>query len=230
MTILYEDNHLIAVNKSCGELVQGDKTGDKTLIDDLKTYIKNKYNKQGEVFLGVPHRIDRPTSGVVLFARTSKALARLCEMFKGHTDMRKVYWAVTAQCPSESEGTLRHLLVRNEKMNKSFVMSPGTRLPEHQKAQESVLHYRVIAHSDRYHLLEIRLETGRHHQIRCQLAAIGCPIKGDLKYGAKRSNPDGGISLHARSITLIHPVRKEPLTITAPAPQEFETLFGITES
>lgn len=242
MTILYEDNHLIAVNKACGELVQGDKTGDKTLIDDLKAYIRDKYHKQGEVFLGVPHRIDRPTSGVVLFARTSKALGRLCEMFKEHTAyssptaasedgcvpgrIEKVYWAITAQCPVEEEGTLRHRLVRNEKMNKSFVVSPDAKLPEHQKTREAVLHYRVIAHSERYHLLEIRLKTGRHHQIRCQLAATGCPIKGDLKYGAKRSNPDGGISLHARSITLLHPVRKEPLTITAPAPQEFEKLFG----
>ncbi|MBP5477382.1 MAG: RluA family pseudouridine synthase [Paludibacteraceae bacterium] len=226
MTILYEDNHLIAVNKACGELVQGDKTGDPSLIDSLKAYIRDKCHKPGEVFLGLPHRIDRPTSGVVLFARTGKALSRLCEVFKGHTDIQKVYWAVTAQCPSEPEGTLRHLLVRNEKMNKSFVVSPGARLPEHQKAQEAVLHYRVIAHSQRYHLLEVRLETGRHHQIRCQLAAIGCPIKGDLKYGAKRSNPDGGISLHARSITLLHPVRKETMTITAPAPDEFVTLFG----
>ena len=222
MTILYEDNHLIAVNKECGELVQGDKTGDKSLIDSLKAYIKEKYDKPGEVFLGLPHRIDRPTSGVVLFARTSKALSRLCEMFKEHTAIEKVYWAVTAECPAEGEGTLRHLLVRNEKMNKSFVVSSQAQLKGHQKAQEAVLHYRVIAHSERYHLLEIHLETGRHHQIRCQLAAIGCPIKGDLKYGARRSNPDGGISLHARSITLLHPVRKEPLTITAQAPKEFE--------
>ena len=245
MTILYEDNHLIAVNKACGELVQGDKTGDKSLIDSLKAYIKEKYKKEGEVFLGLPHRIDRPTSGVVLFARTSKALGRLCEMLKEHTvsgefstasedgcvpgGIQKVYWAVTAQCPKEEEGTLRHWLVRNEKMNKSFVVAADARLQGHQKKQEAMLHYKVIAHSERYHLLEIRLETGRHHQIRCQLAAIGCPIKGDLKYGAKRSNPDGGISLHARSITLLHPVRKEMMTITAPAPQEFEKLFGRSE-
>ena len=239
MTVLYEDNHLIAVNKACGELVQGDKTGDPSLIDSVKAYIKDKYNKPGEVFLGLPHRIDRPTSGVVLFARTSKALARLCEMLKEHTEsqtlsedggtgIQKVYWAVTAQCPAEEEGTLRHRMWRNEKMNKSFIVSTGAHLSPHRKAQNAVLHYRIIAHSERYHLWEIRLETGRHHQIRCQLAAIGCPIKGDLKYGAKRSNPDGGISLHARSITLLHPVRKETLTITAPAPAEFGKMFGIS--
>ena len=222
MEILYEDNHLIAVNKACGELVQGDKTGDRTLIDELKAYIKTRYNKPGEVFLGVPHRIDRPTSGVVLFARTSKALARLNEMFQSHQAIEKTYWAVTIKCPEQTEGTLTNRMVRNEKQNKSFVVSEHYKPHAGQKVQEAVLHYRVLAHSERYHLLEIRLETGRHHQIRCQLSAIGCPIKGDLKYGAPRSNPDGGISLHARQVVFDHPVRHELITLTAPAPAAFD--------
>ncbi|MBR1922239.1 MAG: RluA family pseudouridine synthase [Paludibacteraceae bacterium] len=227
MTILYEDNHLIVVNKACGELVQGDKTGDLTLIDALKDYIREKYHKPGEVFLGVPHRIDRPTSGVVVFARTSKALTRLCQLFQTHSEIGKTYWAITHNCPKEEEGTLHHWLIRREKMNKSFVV-PATHSEGHTKAKEAILHYRVMAHSERYHLLEVQLLTGRHHQIRCQLAAIGCPIKGDLKYGAPRSNPDVGISLHARQLTMVHPVKKENMTFIAPAPKEFE-MFGTTE-
>ena len=217
MQVLYEDNHIIAVSKTCHEIVQGDKTGDIPLSDMVKAYIKEKYNKPGEVFLGVTHRLDRPTTGVVLFARTSKALTRLNEMFKSsHELIKKTYWAIVPtnhQLPSASR--LENYLWRNEKQNKSFVVKPGTK-----DAKRAVLSYQTIAIGERYSLLEINLETGRHHQIRCQLAAIGYPIKGDLKYGAKRSNPDGGISLHARKIEFIHPVSKEPISITAPVPED----------
>ena len=227
MTVLYEDNHIIAVNKAPGEIVQGDKTGDLPLSETVKAYIKEKYDKPGEVFLGVPHRLDRPTSGVVLFARTSKALSRLSEMFKEkslnstQSSIKKTYWAIVQGAPKQSEGHLEHWLVRNEAQNKSYVAnSSGAKL--------AILNYRTLAQGEHYTLLEIELLTGRHHQIRCQLAAIGCPVKGDLKYGAKRSNPDGSISLHAREITLVHPVRKETLTITAPVPQGslFEQLLA----
>lgn len=214
MQILYEDNHLIAVNKAPGEIVQGDKTGDKPLSDTLKEYIKLKYNKPGEVFLGVPHRLDRPTSGVVLFARTSKALVRLNEMFKDHDAMHKTYLAIVQGAPKLPEARLENYLIRNEPQNKSYIAKPGAK-----DAKLAVLTYRTLTRGDHYSLLEVELLTGRHHQIRCQLAAIGCPIKGDLKYGAKRSNPDGSISLHARRITFVHPVRKEQLTITAPVPE-----------
>lgn len=215
MTILYEDNHIIAVNKTCNELVQGDRTGDMPLSEMVKAYIKQKYSKPGEVFLGVPHRLDRPTSGVVLFARTSKALARLNDMFRSHEQIRKTYWALTAAPPMPEQGHLEHYLLRKEQQNRSFVVRQGT--PD---AKLAKLSYRTIARSERYYLLEVNLETGRHHQIRCQLAAIGCPIKGDLKYGAKRSNPDGGICLHARSIEFIHPVSKQPIRIVAPVPTD----------
>lgn len=215
MQILYEDNHIIAVSKTCHEIVQGDKTGDIPLSDIVKAYIKEKYQKPGEVFLGVTHRLDRPTTGVVLFARTSKALTRLNAMFQSHEQIRKTYWAIVQAPPPTSQGRLENYLWRNEKQNKSFVVKPGTK-----DAKRAVLSYKTIAQSDRYTLLEINLETGRHHQIRCQLAAIGCPIKGDLKYGAKRSNPDGGISLHARKIEFIHPVSKMPIEITAPVPED----------
>ena len=215
MTVLYEDNHIIAVNKTCNEIVQGDKTGDTPLLDVVKAYLKEKYAKPGEVFLGLPHRLDRPTSGVVLFAKTSKALTRLNAMFQTHDQIRKTYWAITANCPQPTEGRLEHYLVRREEQNKSYVVKPGTK-----NAKLATLTYQVIAHSERYYLVEIQLETGRHHQIRCQLAAIGCPVKGDLKYGAPRSNPDGGISLHARRIEFIHPVSKEQITITAPVPDD----------
>lgn len=221
MTVLYEDNHIIAISKTCHEIVQGDKTGDTPLADMVKAYIKEKYNKPGEVFLGVTHRLDRPTTGVVLFARTSKALTRLNEMFKSHDKIRKTYWAIVETAAinrlgyTDQEVRLENYLWRNEKQNKSFVVKSGTK-----DAKRAVLTYRVVAQGDRYTLLEINLETGRHHQIRCQLAAIGCPIKGDLKYGAKRSNPDGGIALHARKIEFIHPVSQLPISITAPVPND----------
>lgn len=214
MTVLYEDNHIIIVNKAVSEIVQGDKTGDKPLADIVKDYIKDKYDKPGNVFLGVTHRLDRPTSGIVVFARTSKALTRLNEMFK-NKEIEKTYWAVVKNLPKQNEATLKHYLVRNEKQNKSYaydVEKPNSKL--------AILHYKLIAHSEKYNLLEINLETGRHHQIRCQLAKIGCPIKGDLKYGAERSNPDGGISLHARKISFIHPVSKEKIEVVAPLPND----------
>ena len=222
MQVLYEDNHIIAVSKTCHEIVQGDKTGDTPLSEMVKVYIKEKYQKPGEVFLGVTHRLDRPTTGVVLFARTSKALTRLNAMFQSHELIRKTYWAIVEKAENgkvkgENDEAIRleNYLWRNEKQNKSFVVKAGTK-----DAKRAVLSYRAIAQSDRYTLLEINLETGRHHQIRCQLSAIGLPIKGDLKYGAKRSNPDGGISLHARKIEFVHPVSKLPMSITAPVPED----------
>ena len=222
MQVLYEDNHIIAVSKTCHEIVQGDKTGDTPLSEMVKAYIKEKYQKPGEVFLGVTHRLDRPTTGVVLFARTSKALTRLNAMFQSHELIRKTYWAIVEKTENgkvkgENDEAIRleHYLWRNEKQNKSFVVKQGTK-----DAKYAALSYKTIAQSDRYTLLEINLETGRHHQIRCQLAAIGLPIKGDLKYGAKRSNLDGGISLHARKIEFVHPVSKLPISITAPVPVE----------
>ena len=222
MQVLYEDNHIIAVSKTCHEIVQGDKTGDTPLSEMVKAYIKEKYQKPGEVFLGVTHRLDRPTTGVVLFARTSKALTRLNAMFQSHELIRKTYWAIVEKAENgkvkgENDEAIRleNYLWRNEKQNKSFVVKAGIK-----DAKRAVLSYRAIAQSDRYTLLEINLETGRHHQIRCQLSAIGLPIKGDLKYGAKRSNPDGGISLHARKIEFVHPVSKLPISITAPVPED----------
>ena len=221
MTVLYEDNHIIAVSKTCHEIVQGDKTGDTPLSETVKAYIKEKYQKPGEVFLGVTHRLDRPTTGVVLFARTSKALTRLNAMFQSHEQIQKTYWAIVAADNGQriadigNQIRLENYQLRNEKQNKSIVVKPDTK-----DAKRAVLSYKVIAQSARYNLLEINLETGRHHQIRCQLAAIGCPIKGDLKYGAKRSNPDGGISLHARQIEFVHPVSKQLISITAPVPDD----------
>ena len=215
MTVLYEDNHIIAVNKTCNEIVQGDKTGDTPLSETVKAYIKDKYNKPGEVFLGVTHRLDRPTSGVVLFARTSKALTRLNEMFKSHDQIKKTYWAIVQGAPKQPEARLETWLVRNEAQNKSYIAKPGAK-----DAKLAILSYKTLVRGEHYTLLEINLETGRHHQIRCQLAAIGCPVKGDLKYGAKRSNPDGGICLHARKIEFIHPVSKENICITASVPND----------
>lgn len=214
MTVLYEDNHLIAVNKTCSEIVQGDKTGDEPLSETIKKYLKEKYNKPGDVFLGVTHRLDRPVSGVVLFAKTSKALTRMNEMFKNQ-EIKKTYWAVVKNKPEVLEGRLEHFLVRNEKQNKSTAhtkMVPGAKM--------AALTYRTIASSDSFFLLEVHLETGRHHQIRCQLAKMGCPIRGDLKYGFPRSNPNGGISLHARNVAFVHPVSKEKIDITASTPQD----------
>lgn len=215
MTVLYEDNHIIAVNKTCNEIVQGDKTGDTPLSEMVKAYIKDKYNKPGEVFLGVTHRLDRPTSGVVLFARTSKALTRLNAMFQTHDQIKKTYWAIVQGAPKQPEARLENWLVRNEAQNKSYITKSNAT-----GAKQAVLQYKTLVRGDNYTLLEVNLETGRHHQIRCQLAAIGCPIKGDLKYGAKRSNPDGGICLHARQIEFIHPVSKENICITAPIPDD----------
>lgn len=215
MTVLYEDNHIIAVNKTCNEIVQGDKTGDTPLSETVKAYIKEKYNKPGEVFLGVTHRLDRPTSGVVLFARTSKALTRLNEMFKSHEQIKKTYWAIVQGAPKQPEARLENWLIRNEKQNKSYIAKPDAK-----DAKKAILNYSTIIRGEKYTLLEVDLETGRHHQIRCQLAAIGCPVKGDLKYGAKRSNPDGGICLHARQIEFIHPVSKQEICITAPVPDD----------
>lgn len=214
LSILYEDNHLIAVNKTCRDIVQGDKTGDMPLSEKLKAWLKVKYNKPGNVFVGVTHRLDRPVSGVVLFAKTSKALARLNEMFR-LGEVRKTYWAIVKNKPAADEGELVHWLVRNEKQNKSYAYDS-----ERPNSKKAILHYRVIARSENYYLLEIDLKTGRHHQIRCQLSKMGCPIKGDLKYGFPRSNRDGGISLHARKAELIHPVSKQALTIVAPVPDD----------
>lgn len=208
--VLYEDNHVIGINKRVGDIVQGDKTGDISLSEHLKAYLKKKYNKPGEAYLGVVHRLDRPTTGVVLFAKTSKALSRLNAMFADKAQVQKTYWALVDAMPPATEGTLTHWLVRNEKQNKSVAYNK-----EVQQSKKAVLHYKLLKSFDHYHLLEIDLITGRHHQIRAQLAAIGLHIKGDLKYGAKRSNPDGGICLHAYKLTFEHPVKKEVITIEA---------------
>lgn len=214
LQILYEDNHLIVVNKRAGDLVQGDKTGDLPLGQIVKQYIAEKYNKPGAVFLGVVHRLDRPTTGIVVFAKTSKALERLNKMFK-ERETQKTYWAVVKNPPPKTQDVLIHFLKRNPKQNKSYAHEKE--VPESKKA---VLEYQVVKKLNNYFLLEIDLHTGRHHQIRSQLAAIGCPIKGDLKYGFDRSNADGSIHLHARKLSLIHPVKKEVLTILAPPPDD----------
>ena len=192
MTVVYEDNHIIIVNKSSSEIVQGDKTGDTPLSDIVKQYLKEKYNKQGNVFVGVTHRLDRPVSGLVIFAKTSKALSRLNEMFK-HSEIKKTYWAIVKNCPQKEE---------------------------EENSKKAILHYKLISHSENYYLLEVDLKTGRHHQIRCQLAKMGCPIKGDLKYGSSRSNSDGSICLHARKISFIHPVSKKVIEVEAPVPDD----------
>lgn len=215
MKILYEDNHLIAVRKRVGDIVQGDKTGDVPLSDMVKNFLKDKYQKPGNVYLGVVHRLDRPVSGVVLFAKTSKALPRLNKMFAEHKGVKKTYLAIVANKPSQPQGTLTHWLTRNEKQNTARAYDrevPGSK--------KAVLDYRLVAQSERYFLLEIELHTGRHHQIRCQLSKMGCPIRGDLKYGAPRSNPDGGISLHAWRLELEHPVSHQNIVIEAPLPEE----------
>ena len=214
MRVVYEDNHIIVVYKESGEIVQGDKTGDTPLSDIVKDYIKEKYQKPGNVFLGVVHRLDRPVSGLVVFARTSKALSRLNDMFRTG-DVHKTYWAITKEQPAELEGRLEHWLVRNEKQNKSYAYTrekPGSK--------KAILEYKVVGRTDNYNLLEVRLLTGRHHQIRCQLAAMGCPIKGDLKYGARRSNPDGSISLLSRRVQFVHPVSKQLIDIVSPVPDD----------
>lgn len=214
MEILYEDNHIIIVNKAAGEIVQGDKTGDKPLSEILKDFIKERDSKPGNVFMGVVHRLDRPVSGVVMFAKTSKALSRLNAMFAGG-DVHKTYWAISRNTPAEPQATLTHWITTVERSNKSFASDkPKT------GAKEARLAYRLIAHSERYNLLEVNLMTGRKHQIRVQLSAIGCPVKGDLKYGDKRSNPDGSISLHARRIRFVHPVSGKEIDVTAPVPDD----------
>jgi 23S rRNA pseudouridine1911/1915/1917 synthase len=212
LDVLYEDNHIIAVNKRVGDIVQGDKTGDKPLSDVVKEYIKDKYGKPGEVFLGVVHRLDRPTTGLVIFARTSKALTRLNELFKNR-ETQKTYWAVVKNKPPKQQDTLVHYLKRNEKNNTSKAHTK-----EVAESKIASLEYAIIKELNNYYALEINLHTGRHHQIRAQLAAIGSPIKGDLKYGFDRSNPDGGIHLHARKLVFTHPVTKEVITITASVP------------
>lgn len=212
MTVVYEDNHIIVVNKTASEIVQGDKTGDTPLSETVKQYLKEKYNKPGNVFLGVTHRLDRPVSGLVVFAKTSKALSRLNDMFR-NGEVKKTYWAIVRNRPQELEGELTNWLVRNEKQNKSYAYDK-----EVKDSKKAVLCYKTIGHSQNYHLLEVDLKTGRHHQIRCQLAKMGCPIKGDLKYGSPRSNPDGSICLHARRIAFVHPVSKENIEIEAPVP------------
>ncbi len=214
LQILHEDNHIIVVNKRVGDIVQGDKTGDKPLSDIVKEYIKEKYNKPGEVFLGVVHRLDRPTTGIVVFARTSKALARLNELFKNR-ETEKTYWAIVKNKPEPESAELIHYLVRNEKNNTSKAHPK-----EVANSKKASLDYKIIAALNNYYALEINLHTGRHHQIRSQLSAIGSPIKGDLKYGFDRSNPDGGIHLHARKLVFIHPVSKESLTLIAPVPDD----------
>lgn len=214
MNVVYEDNHIIIVNKQSGEIVQGDKTGDTPLSDIVKQYIKEKYNKPGNVFLGVIHRLDRPVSGLVVFAKTSKALSRLNEMFRTG-DVHKTYWAIVKKNDIAPEATLTNWLTRNERQNKSYAHNrevPG--------AKKAVLSYKVRSMSDNYMLLEVRLMTGRHHQIRCQLAHMGCPIKGDLKYGSPRSNPDGSISLMSRRVEFVHPVSKETIAVEAPVPDD----------
>lgn len=210
--ILYEDNHLIVINKLPGELVQGDDTGDATLADSVKMYLKEKYSKPGNVYLGIPHRLDRPTSGIVVYCRTDKALSRMTALFRT-SDVKKTYWAIVDRAPDKKEGELVHYIIRNAETNKSIASSR-----ERKGSKIAKLSYKLLASSDNYHLLEIDLHTGRHHQIRAQLAAIGIHIKGDLKYGAQRSNPDGGICLHARRISFVHPIKKEKVEIIAPPP------------
>lgn len=212
MQVVYEDNHIIIVYKESGEIVQGDKTGDTPLSEDVKAYIKEKYAKPGQVFLGVVHRLDRPVSGLVVFARTSKALSRLNDMFR-KGEVHKTYWAVVQQRPESNEGTLENWLVRNEKQNKSYAYDHE--VPNSKKA---ILKYKLIGQTERYYVLEINLLTGRHHQIRCQLATMNCPIKGDLKYGAKRSNTDGSISLLAHRVEFVHPVSKKQIVVESPMP------------
>ncbi|HLW15516.1 MAG TPA: RNA pseudouridine synthase [Flavobacteriaceae bacterium] len=212
--IIYEDNHLLVLNKRTGDLIQGDKTGDTPLSEMAKQYIKEKYDKPGNVYLGIPHRLDRPTSGLIVFTKTSKALSRLNKLFSSR-DITKIYWAIVQNAPEKTSGTLRHYLARNRRQNKSYSHDK-----EVKDSKVGILHYNVKKELDRYYLLEINLETGRHHQIRSQLAKIGSIIKGDLKYGADRSNPDGGIHLHARALHFVHPITKEELKLIAAPPND----------
>lgn len=222
LQVLYEDNHIIVVNKRAGDIVQGDKTGDKPLSDVVKDYIKDKYSKPGNVYLGVVHRLDRPTTGIVLFSKTSKALPRLNKLFS-EKKANKTYWALVKNPPPKTEGQLIHWLKKNPKNNKSTAYNKDV-----DGSKKAILHYKIVRTLDNFYLLEVDLETGRHHQIRCQLSKIGCPIKGDLKYGFDRSNKDASISLHARRLEFIHPVKKKKVTITAPLPKD--TLWQACES
>lgn len=215
LEVLHEDNHTIVVNKKPSEIVQGDKTGDEPMPEKIKRYLKAKFDKPGNVFCGVVHRLDRPTSGAIVFARTSKALERLNKQFR-EKETNKIYWAVVETKPPKNQDRLVNWLKKNEKQNKSYVVDGS----KEKESKEAILSYRLINSSDKYYLLEITLETGRHHQIRCQLANIGCIIKGDLKYGAKRSNKDGSIHLHARSLMFLHPTSQEEITVTAPVPND----------
>ena len=223
--ILYEDNHLLVVCKRVGEITQGDKTGDECLTEAYKAFIAQRDAKPGKVFLGLPHRLDRPVSGICLLAKTSKALERLTAAFRDG-EVHKTYWALCCAPPEPREGRLEGWLVRNEQQNKSFIVADGSapKPVRHPDAKLAKLNYRFLRSTDRYHLVEVELLTGRHHQIRCQLAKLGCPIKGDLKYGAPRSNPDGGISLHARRIRFVHPVRQTEMDLTAPLPSSWKGL------
>ena len=214
MTVVYEDNHIVVVNKTSSEIVQGDKTGDTPLSEMVKQYLKEKYNKPGNVFIGVTHRLDRPVSGLVVFAKTSKALPRLNEMFR-NGEVKKTYWAIVKNKPRLEEAELVNWIVRNEKQNKSYAYDH-----EVKNSKKAILRYKMIGSSDHYSLLEVNLLTGRHHQIRCQLAKMGCPIKGDLKYGAPRSNPDGSISLLSHRVEFVHPVSKETIVVEAPLPDD----------
>lgn len=216
--ILYEDNHILVVNKKVGEITQGDRTGDECLADTLKAFIAARDGKPGKVFMGVPHRLDRPVSGICIFAKTSKALGRLAEMFR-EGGVHKIYHALVCAKPEPEEGLLEDYLLRNEKQNRSYVCTSPSRLKEARLAR---LKYLFLYSTDRYHLVEVQLLTGRHHQIRCQLSHIGCPIKGDLKYGSPRSNPDGGICLHSRELRFIHPVKKTEIVVTAPYPASWK--------
>ena len=222
--IVYEDNHLLVFDKKAGEIVQGDKTGDEALSETLKAFVAMRDSKPGKVFMGVPHRLDRPVCGLCIFAKTSKALERLNAMFR-NSEVHKTYLALCCAAPQQPEGLLEDWMERNERLNKSFITrkpGPGAKLAK--------LRYRHVADTERYHLLEVELLTGRHHQIRCQLSHMGCPIKGDLKYGAPRSNPDGGICLQAHSVTFVHPVRKEELRLVAALPQSWKLPAGVFES
>ena len=226
MEVLYEDNHVIAINKSCGDIVQGDKSGDEPITEKVKAYLKEKYNKPGNVFLGLPHRLDRPTSGVLLLAKTSKVLPRLNQLFQEKGVVKKTYWAVVDKLPPKTEGTLEHYLVKNQEKNRSYAYAEPR-----EGAKYASLSYKHIASINHFHLLEILLNTGRHHQIRVQLRQLKVYIKGDLKYGFPRSNKDGGISLHARSLEFIHPVKKEAVKIVAPPPKDnvWDAFLGALE-
>ncbi|MCQ2138941.1 MAG: RluA family pseudouridine synthase [Bacteroidales bacterium] len=226
--ILYEDNHLLIINKRVGEITQGDKTGDECIADTLKAFIAERDAKPGKVFMGIPHRLDRPVSGITILAKTSKALERLTEMFR-NGDVHKRYWALCCARPESNEGHLEDWMNRNEKQNKSYIVAPGSaeKPLKFKEAKLAKLNYKYLGSTDRYHLIEVELLTGRHHQIRCQLSHMGCVIKGDLKYGAQRSNKDGGICLHSHEVTFIHPVKKEEVHIVAPVPQTWKGMESV---